>query len=483
MALLEKVKKTILEYRLITSGDKVLLAYSGGVDSTALLHLLLELRKEMGFGLYLAHFNHQLRPEADEEELFIRERATQLKLSLTVGRANVRQEASRQKLNLEEAARVMRYRFLEETAAKIGATKIATAHNLNDQVETFFLHLFRGTGPRGLWGIRPKVGERLIRPLLEVSRAEIETYLRQNSLPYRVDRTNFDRRWLRNKIRVELIPYLLEEFDASLLHHIKILTKIGQDEEEVLLSLGQEWAEKIIYETQENLCLDRRRLSSLSPGLARLIIREYLRQLRGDLRAFTFRDVETIFHSRPGQTLVLSRQVKLRCEEERIYVLLTESPPSFCYEWEGQNQLEVKEIGIVFEAQTKIKTTLEDLNFDDWQGAYLDSQKVSWPLVVKPRQPGDRYQPLGSPGRKKLKEIFRHRKIPWFLRSQLPVFWSKGEIIWVPGLPVAEKVKIDRATKEVLHLRIIKGNFPSRFQKPGDSTIDDCNSPDLEGGV
>lgn len=473
MDLLAKVKKTIIEFRLIDPGDKVLLAYSGGIDSSVLLHLLFQLRTEWNFDLLLAHFNHKLRPEADEEEAFVRERATRLNLPLYVYQADVRREARRRKANLEETARVLRYRFLDELANKLGASKIATAHNLNDQTETFFLHLFRGTGPGGIWGIRPKLGERLIRPLIEISRAEIEDYLHQNKLPYRVDRSNFDCRFLRNKIRMELVPYLMKEFDASLLHHVKVLVKIGQAEDEVLLSLGKEWAEKLIYETEDSLYLDRKGLRALSPGLARRVIREYLRQIQGDLRSFTFQAVERILNSHPGQELVISRKLRLRCEEERIYVLPVEACSSYFYEWDGQGSLEISEINAVFEAQNIKNQALDDLNFDDWQGAFLDREKISLPLVVKPRQAGDRYHPLGSPGKKKLKEIFRQKRIPWYLRSQIPVFWSKDEIVWAPGLPVAEKFKVGLETKEILHIKLIKGNFPSRFQRPEDSIIDD----------
>ncbi|MCP2620099.1 tRNA lysidine(34) synthetase TilS [Candidatus Aminicenantes bacterium AC-334-K16] len=472
MTLLEKTRKTIIKYNLIQRGDKILLAFSGGVDSSALLHLLLSLQEEWRFVLYLAHFNHKLRPEANEEEAFVRQRAEQLQLPLFVQQVDVRQKASRQRANLEETARFWRYKFLEEKALEIGGAKIATGHNLNDQIETFFLRLFRGTGPLGLGGMKPVMADRFIRPLIEISRREIEAYLRENKIPYRVDKSNFDRKFLRNKIRADLIPYLEKEFDPALLRHINTLMSILREEEEILNELAKSRAEELITEEEGMLQLDRPALLALSPALGRRVVREYLRRIKGDLRGFTFRDVEAVLEALPGSIICLSRHIKLRCEKERIYLPFSTESPSFYYEWDGQEKLVIPEVGFIFEGSIQEKSCLKALVFDDWGGAYFDRQKISFPLIVKPRQEGDKYQPLGAPGRKKLKELFRERRIPLFLRSRLPVFWSGGEIIWIPGLPVAEKARIGQHTREIFQIKVIKGSFLSRFERQEDSIID-----------
>lgn len=472
MTLLEKVRKTILKYDLIHSGDKILVAFSGGVDSSALLHLLLALKKEWSFKLYLAHFNHQIRAASDKDEDFVRRRAAELQLPLFVARRDVRQEARRRKSNLEEEARYWRYKFLEEKAREIGGAKIALGHNLNDQVETFFLRLFRGAGPLGMGGMKPYLERRIIRPLIEVSRREIELYLQENHIPYRVDQSNFDRRFLRNRIRAELIPYLEQEFDSSLLNHISTFMTIIREEEESLAELAEKKAAQLITEEEGVFQLDRAALFDLHPALGRRVIREYLRQIKGDLRSFSFRDVEAVRTARPGRIINLARHIHLRCEKDRIYCLSQERPREFYYKWNGQGRLDLSEIGFIFEGKTWQKKASDSLVFNDWQGAFFDRQKLSFPLVIKPRKPGDRYQPLGTPGRKKLKELFRERKIPLYLRSQWPVFWSGEDIIWVPGFPVAEKVKIDRHTREIFQIKVVKGSFLSRSEKQEDSITD-----------
>ena len=472
MTLLDKIRRTILKYGMIQPGDKILLAFSGGIDSSALLHLLMALRQEWAFELYLAHFNHKLRVAADKDESFVRERAAELQLPLFVGWRDVREEARRRKTNLEEEARFWRYKFLTEKAQEIGGAKIALGHNLNDQVETFFLRLFRGAGLSGIGGMKPCLGQRIIRPLIEISRQEIELYLQKNQIPYRVDRSNFDRRFLRNKIRAELIPYLEREFDTALLDHISIFMTIVREEEEVLAELARKEAEKMIREEEGVLQLDRAALLALRPALGRRVIREYLRQLKGDLRSFSFRDVEAVRTAKPGRIITLSRDLRLRCESNIIYYLPAEAPQEFYYRWNGQGRLELSEIGFIFEGRVQKKWSANSLSFNDWRGAFFDRQKLSLPLIIKPRQPSDRYQPLGGSGRKKLKELFRERKIPLFLRPKWPVFWSGQEIIWAPGLPVAEKVKIDHQTKEIFQIRVVKGSFLSKSERPEDSIID-----------
>ena len=187
--LLEKVKKTIRDHGLFLEEDKILIAYSGGVDSTALLHLLLELQKEWPVELFLGHFNHTLRQSAEEDERFVREAARKLSLPLFVGRGNVRARAKAMKQNIEETGRQLRYEFLSQKAEEIGGAKIATGHTLTDQAETLLMRLMRGSGLRGLAGIYPVVDGKLVRPLLEVERKDIEAYLKKKKIVFRMLQT------------------------------------------------------------------------------------------------------------------------------------------------------------------------------------------------------------------------------------------------------------------------------------------------------
>lgn len=452
-----RFKRTVGRYGMIAAGDSLLVACSGGADSTALLHLLLELRRETPFELGLAHFNHRLRPAADEDERFVRDEARKLGLPLVVERRDVKAYARGKKLNLEEAARVLRYGFLERAAARAGATRIATGHTLNDQAETFLMRLLRGSGPRGLGGIHPVVKGKIIRPLIEISRNDIEAFCRRKKLPFRTDETNRDRRFLRNKIRLGLIPYLERHYEPGLVSKLGRLALILQDEEAVLEKMTQEQYSGLIVRKDSHPSLDARNLAKLPRGMARRVVRAFLKDRKGDLRRISFEDVEAVINLGEDRELTLPDKLRLRREGGFIFLKEKTAPkaPSSSYLWDGKNPLHVLEAGMTFTVEKMKKPNQASWPFDDQSRCYGDAGKLSFPLLVRPRREGDRYQPLGTPGRKKLKEILRAKKIPLSDRDRLPVFCSEGNIVWIPGLPVAEDFKITPRTKTVFCLKRI----------------------------
>ena len=225
-----RFRKTVLGARLIEPGDKVLVALSGGQDSMALLELLLELRREIPIRVAVAHFNHKLRPGAGEDEAFVKAVARSRRVPCVTGSRNVRLFAKRRRLNLEEAGRELRYEFLRKTARRIGATKIATGHTLTDQAETVLMRIVRGTGLQGLGGIAREPGRWLIRPLLDIERAETEAFCRRRGIPFRTDETNLDRRILRNRIRLETLP-VFARVDPAVVRHLGRLSELARDEE------------------------------------------------------------------------------------------------------------------------------------------------------------------------------------------------------------------------------------------------------------
>ena len=471
--------------------DHVLAACSGGPDSMALLSLLEELRERMPIGITVAHFNHGLRPAASEDAEFVREQAAGRGLPFAGGSRRVRAYASRRKLNLEEAARTLRYEFLGRAARRAGATKIATGHTMNDQAETFLMRLLRGTGPSGLAGIEPVLrGDAcpVVRPLLGVTRGEIEAYVGREGIPYRRDETNLDRRFLRNRIRLELLPLLEREYEPRVVEHLARLSDLVREEEAVFAAMAKGLGEQFILERGRTISLDARTLPLVPRGLGRRLVREFLERLKGDLRSVSFADVEAILGLGDGKEKEVAGGIVLRCERGLISRKLP-SPPRTAYErlWDGEGDIQVGPAGMGFRGAAEPRRPPgrrsrthsisapkpEDsppsgprgLEWDDKSRAAFDLGRLRFPLTVRSRRPGDSYRPLGAPGRKKLKEILRAKGIPRPDRDRLPVFLSGGEIIWMPGLPVAESFKVRPETKLVFSIETLPGEAPGREKR------------------
>ena len=451
--ILDTVKNAVTKHKLLDKKDKVLIAFSGGLDSTGLLAVFLELRKEWLLELFLAHFNHRLRPSADKDEEFVRRVAQEHALPLFVASENVRAFANKNRLNLEEAGRMLRYDFLTQTAKKIGGAKIATGHTLNDQAETFFLRLLRGSGLKGLGGIFPVVEGRIIRPLLSVERKEIAAYVRKRGMAFREDESNLDRSFARNKIRLDLIPYIQENFEPKIVRRIGKIATILQEEDSLLEKWTGEDRDGYILSDKEEIRLDLKALLQRPRGLARRIARDYIKELKGDLREISFEDVEALLNLEEGKSFQLTKDLLLKREKGQL--ALRSGPLDrvlYRYDWDGLSPLALEELNMVIGAE-KIKRP-QSFVFDDTARAYLDGRKIKFPLQVRNRREGDRYRPLGAPGNKKLKEIMRAKGIPLCERDTKPVFLAGEEIVWVCGLPVAEKFKVSGKTKDILVLTV-----------------------------
>jgi tRNA(Ile)-lysidine synthase len=444
--------------RMIVPGDRVLVACSGGPDSVALAALLLKLREGMPLEIRLAHFNHRLREDAGEDESFVRSLAGRWVLPLVVGSRQVKSYAAKKKLNMEEAGRELRYGFLRRAAAETGATKIATGHTLTDQAETVLMRLMRGAGPTGLAGIAPVLsGEPcpVVRPLLGIARPDLQGWLAAEGIPFREDPSNLDRRFLRNRIRAELLPELERRYEPRVAAHLARMAAVVREDDELLGAFVRELADEFIVRKGRDAFLDLKTLPLLLPGLARRVAREYLREIKGDLRDVSYHDVETLLALGEGKDMPLRKGLVLRREGGRVGLKRT-GPRTGAYEvsWDGRGELVIPAAGLAFRgARRKAEAGRPSLVRDDRAGADLDLGGLEFPLVIRNRRPGDLYRPLGAPGRKKLKEILRAKRIPAAGRDRLPVFLSRGEIVWAPGLPVAEKHKVTGTTRTIFSVR------------------------------
>ncbi len=468
-AILVQFRNTIGRYGLVRPGDRILIAFSGGPDSTALLSLFLAARRELRLELALAHFNHRLRPAAKEDETFARESAAKYGLPIVVGSRDVRGYAQRRKMNLEEAGRELRYEFLKSAAKKLGADRIATGHTADDQAETVLMRLLRGTGLRGLGGIRPASEGGVVRPLLGIERKDIARWLAARRLDFRTDESNLDLRFFRNRIRHEVLP-LLKRIEPKVVSQLGRLALILQAEEDLRAEPGSRRISRFVNADTDGKnnesergkpTLDLPALERLPQAQARRSVRDFLEQIRGNLRGVTFADVEAVLGLVDGKMATLTKGLMLR--RDKGIVLVAEPAPGkvrFSYLWDGRGVLTIKETGVKFKGRLlKFRGTFP-APFDDRTRAFLDADKIEFPIVVRNRQEGDRYRPLGAPGSKKLKEILRAKGIPVEERDRLPVIVvgisSKSRdsararrIVWVPGLPAGEAFRVDRASKRI----------------------------------
>lgn len=230
----EKVLKTIQKYKLIESGDKIVIAVSGGPDSMCLLDVLRKLKEKLKIEIVVAHVNHSIREEADSETLYIKEYCNKHDIEIYIKKENVIELAKKDKIGIEEEGRKVRYKFFDEVLEKANANKIAIAHNMNDKAETVLMNIIRGSGSLGLKGIEPKRDEKYIRPLIEIQRSEIEEYCRINKLDPKHDKSNDDNTYTRNRVRNVLIPFLKENFNPNIINGINKLSIIMTEEQNYL---------------------------------------------------------------------------------------------------------------------------------------------------------------------------------------------------------------------------------------------------------
>ncbi len=309
MDITHKVKNTIQHHHLLQKSDRVIVGVSGGPDSMALLHILLALRHDLGIEIYAAHLNHKLRKNSDADERFVRMACERLKLSCMVG--CLKKGELRDRGSLEEAAREKRLKFFFKAARKIRAQAIALGHTRDDLAETVLMRIIRGTGSLGLRGILPHrqiQGFRLIRPLLEISRPEIELFLKRRHIAFRLDPTNRTLAFFRNKIRWRLLPELERGYNQNIREVLANLSQILASDYGYLEAQAGKSLKKILRSVgRRTLTLRLRALQSLPVALERMVMRLALEQLKGNMNQIQFshfRELEDLIHERPNGSVV-----------------------------------------------------------------------------------------------------------------------------------------------------------------------------------
>lgn len=462
--MLEQVRQTIRRFCLIVPGQRVAVACSGGPDSTALLLVLAELSSDLGCTLSVAHFNHRLRGEqSDQDEQSARDLAERLGLSFHVRTADVRGCAKQGRANVEETARRLRYEFFFSLVESNLADRVAVGHTADDQAETVLHRLLRGTGTRGLAGIYPMFEERIIRPLLDVRRPAVLDWLNHRQQPWRDDPSNRDLRYMRNRIRHQLLP-LLAEFNPRVVEILAHTAELARDEE----AFWEDYLSPVLAQSlrreQDKVCVEISLLRQMPPAVARRVLRSALRAL--DERSCGRRQADPVsglappfpsvgsadfdqiqrlldlaVHGQSGSSLSLPRRLVARKEFSSL-VLEAIGPalarfPGFCYPVQVSSVVAVPEIARSFSFEL-ISLASEQARYNENEEDLLDSRIIERPLVLRNWRPGDAYQPRRHWKRRKLKELFQRRRVSSSERERWPVVVADDQVMWSRGWGVAE---------------------------------------------
>ena len=319
----EKVLETIKKYNLISENDKIVVAVSGGPDSMCLLHILLTLRKEYNLELNVAHVNHMIRENAILDEEYVKDFCEKNNLNFFVKKVDVHELSKKDRIGTEEAGRKARYEFFNEVKEMTSSNKIAIAHNKNDKVETIFLNLIRGTGTYGLIGIEPKNGI-YIRPLLEIERENIERYCDEFNLNPRIDESNFENIYNRNKIRNVIIPYIKKEFNPNIVNTVSRLSDIVQDEEKYFNKIVEnEYKKLVIEETNEYIKLNRKEFNDLDLIIRKKLVFYVINKLIGSTMGIEKIHVEDIIklcsNNIGNKYLTPKKNIKVSLKNKQLY--------------------------------------------------------------------------------------------------------------------------------------------------------------------
>ena len=462
--LIENVERTVERHGLLPGGGgPVLLAVSGGPDSLALLHAMASLRrKRSGLRLRVGHLHHGMRgPAADADARFVENAAAELDIPCTVGRADVPGLARERGMGVEAAGRAARYEFLEALAREVGAGRIATGHQADDQAETVLMRVMRGAGPRGMGAIpymRAAHGGadlRIIRPLLDCRRAEIEAFLRRRGAVARLDATNLLPDPLRNRVRRELLPAVEKDWPGALRSDLCALAALAQRMQRQAEALCDLLAPRAMRHEAGCLHLDAAALAG-APALLPEILRRGLREAGLAGRAFSREHYERIARLMEARTGVVSLPGAVLAEREGGSLTIrrhANAEEDFCVEVRvpGETPIPPLRGRLIAETLAGGRDCVDARR--DAMEEFLDADRVALPLSARFPRPGDRMRPLGAPGTRKVQDILTDLHIPSWRKARTLVVTSAGRPIWLVGIRIADDVKLSAQTRRVLRLR------------------------------
>jgi tRNA(Ile)-lysidine synthase len=453
---IDKVFSAIQKHEMLRGEEKILVGLSGGPDSVCLLHILHRLKDRLALDLAALYIDHGLRPDETTGEVeFCRRLCEELSVDFLSRLIDVNTYAKEQRFNLQEAARELRYMTFESVAYEIGAKKIAQGHTIDDQLETFFMRMFRGAGPKGLSGIHPVRGM-IIRPLLDVDREDIENYLKQENKSFIMDSSNLKKDYLRNKLRLELIPEMKKMAPHITKSIARTMDILREEEKYFEIIIAKTLMKLISRKTDKRIELFLSPLEAMDRVILRRVLRRALDETRG-LRGIEFVHIENIIelvkHGRQGDRICLPGGLRA-VKDYATLILISEIPEklgSFTLNVPGEVVL--KEIGAVIKASIEHE---EERYGHVRTIAVFDAGKTGTELTIRSREKGDFFYPMGFGKKKKLQDYFVDEKVPRDERDAVPIVVTGNDIVWIAGYRGDERFKVSESTERFLKIELNK---------------------------
>ena len=456
--MLTKVKKTIAEHDLIKQGDSILVGLSGGPDSVALLHVLCKLRRSMELQLDAVYINHGIRPKAAlREEAFCRRLCKKLKVDLTIVREDVPVIARRHKKGIEETARDVRYCIYDELADSMGCDKIALGHHADDNIETILFRILRGTGRTGLLGIPIRRG-RIIRPLLQSTKKEILDYLKKEKLHFCLDESNVSDEYSRNYLRNRLLPDIRKRLNPAVDSALLNLADTLAAEESFLAEYTSVRTKKMLNRTvggknELDLTIFRMYDVWLRRRVLRHCIADCLRL--GAMPGKQVIDRLDRLAIDGGRAISLPGHLQAELVNDKL-VVYRKVKISYCERLAPGQPCRLERPRLTLRCRQRPMSEVKVTRERRARTVLMDLAKLSPPLVVRNIRPGDRFRPLGMSGSRKIADYLIDRKVGRVYRDEIPLVCDKKGIIWLVGFEIADRVKVDRSTKEVLKVEVVR---------------------------
>ncbi|QXM07239.1 tRNA lysidine(34) synthetase TilS [Crassaminicella indica] len=455
--MLEKFIRTVKRHNMFQKGDGIVVGVSGGPDSIALLHLFWRIREEYDLKLYAVHLNHQFRgEEADEDADYVRRFCENIGVKAFIFSKNVSLYSKEKGITFEEAGREIRYGLFDEVMKKMNANKIAVAQNMDDQAETVLMRLMRGTGLEGLSAIDYVRDEKIIRPILDIRRKEIEDYCNEYNLKPRIDKTNLEAVYTRNRIRLELIPYIEKYFNKNIKETLSRTTNIIREDKDFLNIAAKKAYHQVVIKNNSDIRINKKAFEEKHPAIQRRILREAINQSMGELKDVQHKHIEKLLdfikYGSVGREIHLPKGIYAVLDYDAMMIKKGKRKierDEFEYNINIGETLNIKEDKAFLKAVVIDRKDIKNISKGQ-DKKYFDFDKIKSHLIVRNRRNGDRFTPFGMKGSKKLKDFFIDEKISREERDKIPLVCDGEEIIWVIGHRMSENYKVEKETKNVL---------------------------------